>query len=98
MRAGDKVALMYGAANRDPRKFADADRFDILRKPGGHLGFGAGKHYCLGTSLARLVTMTAMGRLLAQFPDISLPNPPSDWVSSSNFRSPTALWLKTNSE
>ncbi|SFR42827.1 Cytochrome P450 [Yoonia tamlensis] len=97
MRAGDKVALMYGAANRDPRKFIDADTFDIRRKPSGHLGFGAGKHYCLGTSLARLVTVTAIGRLLDQFPEIALPNPPEDWVASSNFRSPMALWLNTNS-
>ena len=49
IRAGDKVALAFGSANRDRRKFADPDRYDIDRRPLGHLGFGSGKHFCLGS-------------------------------------------------
>ena len=95
MKAGDSVVLAYGAANRDDRKFPDADRYDIDRKPFGHLGFGAGKHFCIGTSLARLVTETTMNMLLEAVPDFKLANRDFGWMPSSNFRSPMTLPLST---
>lgn len=49
---GDCVAPLIGSANRDERQFSDPDRFDITRPAQGHLGFGFGKHFCLGSSLA----------------------------------------------
>jgi cytochrome P450 len=91
IRAGDKVALAFGSGNRDRRKFADADRFDIDRRPQGHLGFGSGKHFCLGAQMARLVTEVAMRRFLERVPDYKLTADAIAWNSSSNFRSPTAL-------
>lgn len=90
---GDAVVLAYGAANRDDRKFPDADRFDIDRNPRGHLGFGTGKHFCIGSNFARMVSVIAMDRLLARIPDFALANRTFDWVSSSNFRSPVSLPL-----
>ena len=91
MRKGDKVAIAYGSANRDHRKFPNPDVYDIDRKPTGHLGFGAGKHFCLGSQMARLVTELAMKPFLARVPDYRLTVPKLDWISSSNFRSPVAL-------
>jgi cytochrome P450 len=91
IRAGDKVALAFGSGNRDHRKFPDPDRFDIDRRPQGHLGFGSGKHFCLGSQMARLVTEVAMRRFLERVPDYHLTVGKLAWNSSSNFRSPTAL-------
>ena len=72
IRAGDKVVLAFGSANRDERKFPDPDTFDIDRRPLGHLGFGSGKHFCLGAQMARLVTEIAMRRFLDRVPDYHL--------------------------
>jgi cytochrome P450 len=91
MRAGDKVALAFGSGNRDWRKFPDPDVYDIDRRPQGHLGFGAGKHFCLGSGMARLVTAVAMKRFLARVPHYHLTSQQLVWNSSSNFRSPAAL-------
>ena len=91
MRAGDGVALLYGAANRDERRFANPDVYDIDRRPQGHLGFGMGKHFCIGSHFARLVTEVAMTRFLERVPDYELRRRDFDWVSSSNFRSPMTL-------
>jgi cytochrome P450 len=54
--AGQSVLVMYGSANRDERKFADPDRFDITRAPGRHLAMGHGVHFCLGAQLAKAMS------------------------------------------
>ena len=59
---GAYVAPLLGSANRDERRFPDPDRFDIDRDPQGHVGFGFGKHFCLGASLARLEARIALER------------------------------------
>ncbi|HEX4826782.1 MAG TPA: cytochrome P450 [Xanthobacteraceae bacterium] len=91
MHVGDKVALAFGSGNRDWRKFPNPDVYDIDRRPQGHLGFGAGKHFCLGSQMARLVTAVAMKRFLERVPDYHLAVDKIIWNSSSNFRSPSAL-------
>ena len=91
LNPGERVILAYGSANRDERKFPDADRYDIARKPIGHLGFGSGKHFCLGAPLAKIVTEEAMNIFLQRIPRFARTGEALDWVASSNFRSPKAL-------
>jgi cytochrome P450 len=65
---GSSMLLLNGAANRDERKFADGDRFDIRRKIDHHLAFGYGIHFCLGAALARLEGRVALDEVLKRFP------------------------------
>jgi cytochrome P450 len=66
--AGSAMLLLNGSANRDERKFPDADRFDIHRKIDHHLSFGYGIHFCLGAALARLEGRVALDEVLKRFP------------------------------
>ena len=95
LEVGDKVVLAFGSGNRDWRKFPDPDVYDIERRPQGHLGFGAGTHFCLGSQMARLVTEVAMKRFIERVPNFHLTTPALAWNSSSNFRSPVALPFAT---
>jgi cytochrome P450 len=63
-----KVLLLTGAAGRDERAFADADRFDVSRKIDHHLSFGYGIHFCVGAALARLEGRIALEETLKRFP------------------------------
>ncbi len=74
--SGSALLLMLASANRDERHFAEPDRFDIRRKPGGHLTFGRGAHFCVGAPLARLEGRVALEEVLKRFPawDIDLAN------------------------
>jgi cytochrome P450 len=77
MREGDKVALFYWAANRDPAHFHDPDAFDVRRSPNPHVGFGgAGPHFCLGAHLARREMSVMFRELLTRVPDIAATAPP----------------------
>jgi hypothetical protein len=91
MKQGDCVILSYGSANRDYRKFENPDVYDVDRNPLGHLGFGGGKHFCIGSQFARLVTETAVSCFLERIPEFDLDHRDFDWIPSSNFRSPMSL-------
>jgi cytochrome P450 len=67
--AGSTMLFIVSAANRDERRWEDADRFDIHRTIGQHLGFGYGIHYCLGAALARLEGRVAVDEVLERFPE-----------------------------
>ncbi len=63
LRAGSRLVLLIGSANRDPAAFADPDSYDLDRDTSALISFGAGRHYCLGASLARLEARVALGEL-----------------------------------
>jgi cytochrome P450 len=67
---GSRAIVFYGAANRDERKYPDPNRFDVLRRPGDHLGFGAGPHACVGMNLAR-IEMLALKKSWERFAALS---------------------------
>ncbi len=69
---GDKLLLLYPSANRDEDHFADPFRFDIARSPNDHVAFGAGPHFCLGASLARLELRALFDRALDRLPSLRL--------------------------
>jgi cytochrome P450 len=70
--AGQRVALLFISANRDERKFANAETYDVRRSSRDHLGFGGGLHACLGAALARLEARVAIEELLHVAPDFSV--------------------------
>jgi cytochrome P450 len=81
---GQKVVMFYNSANRDERAFDDPYRFDVLRTPNEHFGFGAGgPHFCLGANLARREIRVMFEELLHRLPDIEVTGEPD--MLQSNF-------------
>jgi cytochrome P450 len=69
------VLLGIAGANRDPTVFPDPDRFDMTRKTSGHLSFGLGNHFCLGSHLARAEMRVALGVLVERLDEVVLAEP-----------------------
>jgi pimeloyl-[acyl-carrier protein] synthase len=82
---GEQVMMILGAANRDPEVFADPDRFDITRRPNPHLGFGAGRHTCLGSWFAKLQAKIGLRLFLERFPRLELTEETPVWHSTLSF-------------
>ncbi len=91
---GAIIAPLLGSANRDERQFQDSDRFDIERRPRGHLAFGFGDHFCLGSSLARLEASCAMEALLPELSKLTRAPGDREWIDSFLVRGPRKLELK----
>jgi cytochrome P450 len=92
IRRGETVQCMLGAANRDPARFPEPDRFDVHRgNASDHLAFGAGRHFCLGAPLARLEATIGLRALLDRLPELRLhPDRPSA-PYGYEFRKPPTL-------
>jgi cholest-4-en-3-one 26-monooxygenase len=76
VREGEKVVMWYVSSNRDESRYEDPDRFDVRRDP-EHQAFGAGgRHFCLGTALARLELQTLFEETLARYPEMELAGQP----------------------
>lgn len=89
--AGDPVFLLLGSANRDPGRFVEPDILDITREDNDHLGFGGGRHSCLGAGIARAEAQIAIGALLALTQDIALVDDTLKWRDSIFLRGVDSL-------
>ena len=76
LRKGDKIGLLLGAANVDPKKFTGPNAFRPTRDEGANVSFGAGLHFCIGAPLARLELNLALPILFQRLPNMRLKNEP----------------------
>lgn len=90
---GGQVLLLFASANRDERKIAHPDRFDVTRPATDHLAFGFGKHFCLGSGLARLEARIAFEELLSRLPNYRLLDPKVERMCSGPIRGAVRLPL-----
>jgi cytochrome P450 len=87
---GDRIYPLLNAANRDPDRFDDPERFDVRRTQNRHIVFGHGPHTCIGMPLARIEIPIAVAALLAHAGELALAGPPR-WIDSIAFRGPATL-------
>ena len=78
--------VLLAAANRDPRRFSEPDRFDAHRDEGAPLSFAVGSHHCLGASLARMEAEVMLAAVTRRWPRLTLAGPAPRWWSSGPFR------------
>jgi cytochrome P450 len=96
IRAGDRVLVLLGSANRDPSRFPRPHILDPSRPHNSHLAFSHGPHYCLGAGLARSEGKIAVGALFRRFPHVRLVSEEADWRDIPEFRGLRRLpvWLR----
>ena len=92
----DRARWFITAANRDPQKFPEPDRFDITRDPNVHVAFGSGIHHCLGATLARIEGQEAFKALVERFPALHAETEEVDYQPSLTFRSLKSLPVTWN--
>lgn len=90
-KTGTRFGLLYGAANRDPKRFEAPDTFDVTRNPNRHVAFGGGTHFCLGNHLARLDMDVIFTTLNRRFSDIQLVDEAPEYKRGLSVRGPKAL-------
>jgi cytochrome P450 len=93
IRKGERIVLRIFAANRDPERFSDPDRFDVMRRGTGQLALGAGPHACVGASLIRMAAVTITRPLLERFAWANLVEA-VEWKGGSGFRTPVSLLVR----
>ena len=91
---GESVVTSLAAANRDPGRYPEPDRFDITRPDVTHHSFGGGAHFCLGAPLARLEAQLAIAAFLERFPRVRLADEPPEWRALPAFRGLARLWVE----
>lgn len=93
--AGRTVIPVLVAANRDPDRFANPDRFDPTRSDNKSLSFGGGIHHCIGAALARIEAEVILQHLSARFPTCTLAQTETRWRETIVFRGPEAVLVTT---
>lgn len=93
IRRGESVMSSLAAANRDPGRYPEPDRFDVARGNVTHHSFGGGAHFCLGAPLARLEAQLAIPAFLQRFPRLRLADEPLEWRALPAFRGLAKLWV-----
>jgi cytochrome P450 len=93
---GDSLAVSLSAANRDPAAYPEPDRFDIEREDTHHQSFGGGRHFCLGSHLARLEAAETLDALLDHFPDLRLAEGGHVYAANPSFRGFSELWVRAD--
>jgi cytochrome P450 len=90
--AGRRVLLLYGAANRDPRKYGpDADSLDVRRRPTQILTFSQGHHHCLGAAAARMQATVALEELVTRLPSYRVDPDRIVWAPGQFVRRPVSV-------
>ena len=90
IKAGDKVVMYFGSANRDAAEFDDPDRFDIYRKPVRHLAFGHGTHVCLGQHIARAEIDAMLTEVITRLDELAIAAAPV-WLPSNFISGPQRM-------
>ena len=80
--AGTRTGLLFAAANRDPRKWQDPDKFDIERELRGHVGWGFGLHSCVGKIMAQLEMEALFGALIKRVASWEAAGDPEWWMTT----------------
>jgi cytochrome P450 len=94
MPAGAHVVAHIGAANRDPARWPDPDRFDIHRASLPSLAFGGGAHFCIGAQLAKRELASAVGEVLDRVSGLRLdPDRKPPRISGLTMRGPQDVWV-----
>jgi pimeloyl-[acyl-carrier protein] synthase len=91
IRKRDAVIAVMGAANRDPDRFPDPDRLDLVRTDNRHLAFGWAAHFCFGAALARIEGQVSFDTILRRMPNLALQRVPLQWRTNLGLRGLVAL-------
>jgi pimeloyl-[acyl-carrier protein] synthase len=94
IRKGQAVMAVMAAANRDPERFSEPDRFDVCRKDNRHLAFGYAAHFCFGAALARVEGQEAFEAIVQRLPDLALESRPLVWRNNLGLRGLVALSVR----
>jgi cytochrome P450 len=96
LKKHDRLRWVMSSANRDPEKFPEPDKFDIMRYPNLHVAFGSGIHHCLGATLARLEGQEAFRALAQRFDNLHIETDNIEYQPSITFRSIKSLPVTWN--